>query len=156
VASKKLAADSSPATTKPAVAAPDTSPLIVGVHHIRLPVSKVLESRDWYMDVFGFEPILDFEEAERLLGIVLEHPCGITLGLHWEPERAIALSGFSAVAFCVGGYDELKAWRDHLDLIGAPHSQMIESHIGWSIQVSDPDEIVVQLHTSGHPAADEA
>jgi catechol 2,3-dioxygenase-like lactoylglutathione lyase family enzyme len=138
------------------MAPPGPTPSIVGVHHVRLPVSNVLESRDWYMDLFGFEPILDFEEEERVLGVVLEHPCGITLGLHREPERAIALSGFSAVAFCVGDHEELKSWCAHLDLIGVAHSRMIKSHVGWSIHVSDPDKIVVQLHTRGHPAADEA
>jgi catechol 2,3-dioxygenase-like lactoylglutathione lyase family enzyme len=138
------------------MARPAPIPLIVGVHHVRLPVSKVLESRDWYIDLFGFEPVLAFEEEERVVGVVLEHPCGITLGLHCEPERAIALSGFSAVAFCVGGHEELEAWGAHLDLIGVARSRMIDSHVGWSIQVSDPDKIVVQLHTRGHPAADEA
>lgn len=132
------------------------TPLLVGVHHVRLPVSNVLESRDWYTAVFGFEPILDFEEEERVLGIVLEHPCGITLSLHLDPERSIALSGFSAVAFCVGSYEELKSWAAHLDRIGVTRAPMIESHVGWSTQVSDPDKIVVRLHTGGHPAADEA
>jgi len=133
-----------------------STPPIVGVHHVRLPVTDVFESRDWYMKVFGFEPILDFEEEKRVLGVVLEHPCGITLGLHSEPERAVAWRHFAAVAFCVGGYEELKSWCAYLDNIGVQHSSMNESHIGWSTQVADPDAILVQLHTRGHPNADEA
>ena len=138
------------------MAPPSSTPPIVGVHHIKLPVTNVLESRDWYMAVFGFEPILDFEEEDGVLGIVLEHPCGITLGLHLEPQRAAALRRFPAIAFCVGGHEELKSWCAYLDDIDVKHTPMGESHIGSSIQIADPDEIGIQLHTHGHPTADEA
>lgn len=131
-------------------------PSLVGVHHVRLPVSDVLRSRDWYMDTLGFEPILDFEEAEMLVGVVLEHRCAITLGLHLEPERALALSGFSAVALCVGARDHLEDWCDYLDRLGVVFSSINETHAGSSVYLPDPDGILVQLHTSGHPTADEA
>ncbi len=108
------------------------------------------------MEVFGFECVLAFEEEERVVGVVLEHPSGVTLGLHSEPKRAVAWRDFAAVAFCVGGYEELTSWCAHLDDIGVQHSSMGESHIGWSTEVADPDAILVQLHTRGNPTADEA
>jgi catechol 2,3-dioxygenase-like lactoylglutathione lyase family enzyme len=130
-------------------------PSITGIHHVRLPIADVLRSRDWYMDVFGFGPMLAFEEEDRLVGVALEHPCGVTLGLHLEPERAVALSGFAALALCVGDLDTLRDWRDRLAAIGVEYSPILEGHIGWSIEVRDPDGILVQLHTRGHPTADD-
>lgn len=127
-----------------------------GVHHVRLPVSDVLRSRDWYSEVFEFAPILDFEEEANLVGVVLEHPCGITVGLHAAPERVVALAGFSAVAFSVGGADDLNAWAKRLNHLGVAHSAAAEAHIGWSITIPDPDGLLVQLCAGRHPAADEA
>ena len=108
------------------------------------------------MDALGFEPILDFEEEDRLVGVVLQHPCGITLGLHVEPERCRALNGFSAIALCVGTLGQLEDWCRYLDRLGIDYSPISEAHIGWSIQLPDCDGILVQLHTRGHPNADEA
>ncbi len=131
-------------------------PALVGVHHVRLPVSDILRSRDWYLDVLGFEPVLDVEEEDALIGVVLQHPCGITMGLHLDLRRADALSDFAAVALCVGDRDELEGWCCHLDSLSLEHSPVIEGHIGYAVQVPDPDGILIELHTSGHPSADEA
>ena len=141
-----------PGRTPPGHRAPE----FVGVHHVRLPVSDVLRSRDWYLDVLGFEPILVVEEEGGVTGVVLEHPCGITMGLHLEPRRAAALSAFAALALCVGDRHNLEVWCSHLGQLGLEHSPIIEGHIGYSVQVPDPDGIFIQLHTSGHPSADEA
>jgi catechol 2,3-dioxygenase-like lactoylglutathione lyase family enzyme len=51
-------------------------PEITGLHHIRLPVTDVLRSRDWYGEVLGFEPVLDLEEEDRLLGTSCSIPSG--------------------------------------------------------------------------------
>jgi catechol 2,3-dioxygenase-like lactoylglutathione lyase family enzyme len=141
-----------PTRTPPGRRAPE----FVGVHHVRLPVSDVLRSRDWYLDVLGFEPILVLEEEAGVVGVVLEHPCGITMGLHLGARRAAALSGFAAVALCVGDRDHLEVWCSHLALRDLEHSPITEGHIGYSVEVPDPDGILIQLHTRGHPSADEA
>ena len=50
---------------------------IAGVHHIKVPVSDLLASRDWYAQVLGFVPVLDFENADELLGVVIETESGV-------------------------------------------------------------------------------
>ena len=97
-------------------------PLITGVHDVKLPTCDVSRSRDWYVDVFGFRCSLDFEEEERLAGAVLEHPAGITLGLHYDTERARALRGFDVVGMCVDGRSELDDWSDYLAAIAVDHT----------------------------------
>ncbi len=55
----------------PAVAVP-----AVGWHHVRLPVSDVMRSRHWYTEVLGFEPLLVFEEENRVVGVVVGQRSG--------------------------------------------------------------------------------
>jgi catechol 2,3-dioxygenase-like lactoylglutathione lyase family enzyme len=137
-------------------ARPIVPPTIIGVHHVKVPVGDVLRSRDWYIEVLGFTPLLDFEEEDRLIGVALQHPCGFTIGLHLDPERAGVLCGFPTVALCVGDADDLMDWSVYLDGRSIEHSPILEGHLGSFIELEDPDGLLVQLHTKGQPAADEA
>ncbi len=131
-------------------------PTITGVHHVKVPVGDVLRSRDWYIDVLGFMPILDFEQEDRLIGVALQHPSGFTIGLHLDPARAAVLCGFPTVALCAGNDDDLMDWSAYLHERGIEHSPVLEGHLGSFIQLEDPDGLLVQLHTEGQPAAEEA
>jgi catechol 2,3-dioxygenase-like lactoylglutathione lyase family enzyme len=131
-------------------------PAVVGLHHLRLPVSDVMRSRDWYSDIFGFDPRLSFEEEDRVVGVVVIHRSGLTLGLHHAPELARALHGFCSVALSVGDVDDLDHWCSHLDTLGIEHTAPTEGHLGWYVEVPDPDGLTIQLHTIGQPTADEA
>jgi len=131
-------------------------PAVVGLHHIRLPVSDVMRSRDWYSAVFDFEPSLSLEEEDRVVGVVVIHPSGLTLGLHDAPALARALHGFCLVAFSVGTVDDLDRWDRHLDTLGVGHTAPTEGHLGWYLEVPDPDGLIIQLHTVGQPTAAEA
>jgi catechol 2,3-dioxygenase-like lactoylglutathione lyase family enzyme len=134
------------------------SPL-VGLHHVRIPVSDVDRSSDWYTWVFGFEARLLLEEEDRLVGIVVCHPSGLTLGLHRAPDLARALRGFCPLAFSIGTADELTQWCSHLDSLGVKHSAPTEGHLGWYVEVPDPDDVIIGLNTFGNigqPTADEA
>jgi catechol 2,3-dioxygenase-like lactoylglutathione lyase family enzyme len=131
-------------------------PTVVGLHHLRLPVSDLMRSRDWYMDVFGFEPRISVEEEDHVVGVVVGHRNGLTLGLHYAPALARALSGFCPVAFSVGDADRLIQWCTRLDTVDVNHSAPTEGHLGWYVEVPDPDGIIIELHTISQPAADEA
>lgn len=126
-----------------------------GLHHVRVPVSDVLRSRDWYMDVLGFEPMLTYEEEERVVGVALEHPTGLILGLHAAPERAAAMAGFAVVALAVQTRGDLQSWIGRLDVAGVEHSKIEPGHLGWSLDVVDPDGMLVELHTAEEPSADD-
>ncbi len=136
----------------PALAAP----AVVGLHHVRLPVSDVLRSRDWYSATFDFEPCLSLEEEDRVVGVVVIHRSGLTLGLHHAPALARALHGFCSVALSVGAVDDLDHWCRHLDTLRVQHTAPAEGHLGWYVEVPDPDGLVIELHTVGQPSADEA
>ena len=65
----------------------DIQSQIVGLHHVRIPVTDAWVSRNWYMSVLGFNPVLDLQEEHGLIGVVLRHRVGIVLGLHQNPTR---------------------------------------------------------------------
>ena len=139
------------AADDPAVTLP-----VVGLHHVRLPVSDVLRSRDWYIAVFGFEPRMLVEEEDRVVGVVVAQPSGLTLGLHHAPALARALEGFCSIALSVAADDDLAVWCDRFDALGVGHSLPCEGHLGRYVAVPDPDGLVIELHTLDQPAADEA
>ena len=71
--------------------------MLSGFHHVKLPVSDVARSRDWYTRVLGFTTDIEFVEDGVLMGVGLARdgmPAGIAL--RHDPERAKALAGFDA------------------------------------------------------------
>jgi catechol 2,3-dioxygenase-like lactoylglutathione lyase family enzyme len=128
-------------------------PAIVGFHHVRLPVTDVLTSRDWYIDTLGFQPMLVEENESGVVGTALQHPGGVVLGLHRDPARATALRGFVAVAFAVA---DLGAWVVFLRSRNLMQGEPIDTHLGRCVRSEDPDGILVELHTVTQPSAADA
>ena len=126
---------------------------LVGIHHVRIPVSDVLISRDWYADVLGLQPILVEEDEAEITGIVLQLSNGIMIGLHHDPERAAALRGYAVVAFAAR---DLDAWCERLDHVGVAYGPITDAHIGLCLTLDDPDGVRVEIHTDDQPSTDEA
>ena len=123
--------------------------MISGIHHVKLPVSDVARSRDWYRQVLGFEPVIDFVEDGGLMGVALRREgCPPQLALRRDPDRARAMAGFDAMALLVPTRDEVRAWRDRLDEAGEPHGGLVTGHDGGSVLVGlhDPDGIEIRLY----------
>jgi catechol 2,3-dioxygenase-like lactoylglutathione lyase family enzyme len=130
--------------------------LVFGVHDIRIPTSDAWASRDWYMSVLAFEPILDLQEADGLVGVVLRHPSDVTIGLHLDPPRAAALKGFAVLVPAVPNRAALKECAIDLDRIGQPHGPITPGHLGWYLDVPDPDGMLIRFHTQTSIDAEEA
>ncbi|MEV4746248.1 VOC family protein [Streptosporangium sp. NPDC049248] len=120
-----------------------------GFHHVKLPVSDVRKSVEWYGRVLGLEVAIEFVEAGVLRGVALRDRDGtLMLALREEPRLAGELRGFDPVALGVPTYDALVEWSDHLDAAGTAHSGIAEASIGWLISgVTDPDGIEIRLYT---------
>ncbi len=123
----------------------EVAPPLVGLHHLRIPVTGVETSRDWYVRVLGLTPLLDHEEEDRLTGVVLGHGCGLTIGLHLDPAGAAALRGYALVALAVSGVEELANWSLWLEQLDVPHTPVLMGTLGSRLEVADPDGIVVEL-----------
>ena len=134
----------------------DVAGPILGLHHVRIPVTDVWRSRDWYISLLGFVPVLDLEEEQSLVGVVLRHPEGIVLGLHEDPLRAKVLRGFAVLGLSVLDRQQLQQLCHALDRQGISHSPIEEGHLGWYVDVPDPDGILVRFHTGTAPDSEEA
>ncbi len=120
-----------------------------GFHHVKLPVSDVARSRDWYQAVLGLELDLEFVEDGVLMGVALRDPGGSTcLAARHDPARAAALAGFDPITFAVTARADLEAWQQRLDELEEPHGGIVPGHQGWAlIGLHDPDGIEVRLYT---------
>ena len=63
------------------------------VHHLKLPVTDLTRSREWYRSRLGYQVQAEFVEQGQLMGVALRHPRGgpaLALRLdhehHTEPE----------------------------------------------------------------------
>ena len=130
--------------------------LVTGVHSVRIPVSDPWASRDWYVAILGFESLLDLEEAERVVGVLLRHPSGIEIGLHHDPHRAAALAGFVLLSLAVPDRRALNICAHELDQVGQRHSRVEEGHVGWHLDLPDPDGVLIRLHSFSTVDAEEA
>ncbi|ONH26377.1 VOC family protein [Pseudofrankia asymbiotica] len=124
---------------------PDLAP----IHHVKIPVSDVRASAEWYLRVLGLEVAIEFTEDGELRGVALNAPNGTTpIALRHDPERATALRGFDLVALGVPTRDGVRAWADHLAAIDQKHGGLVTGHHGGTVLVGlhDPDGIEIRLY----------
>lgn len=121
---------------------------VAGLHHVKLPVTDVARSREWYSAAFGFLHDLEFTEDGVLRGVALRH-ADLRLALRHDPERARALAGFDTLCLAVGTGDDLAAVLHRLDSLGIAHTAPVSGHGGLAADVADPDGHLVRLHTLG-------
>lgn len=79
-------------------------PRLAGVHHVKIPVTDLARSRDWYGRVFGFRVTWEFPDEEGVArGVAGEVPgFGDTiLALRENPQAARGSKGFDPVGFAV-------------------------------------------------------
>jgi catechol 2,3-dioxygenase-like lactoylglutathione lyase family enzyme len=119
-----------------------------GLHHVKLPVTDVDRSREWYSRAFDFTCEVEFREEDRLRGVGLRHPGSeLRLALREDPVRAAALAGFDTVCFAVGTRGDLDELLARLDSRGVGHGVPFPDRGGDSVDVPDPDGHLVRVHT---------
>src|SRR5258706_3553168 len=80
---------------------PDMPPL-AGIHHLKLPVTDLARSREWYQSRLGYQVQIEFVEQGRLMGYALTHPNGgPPFGLRVNPPHALAAAGVDYFAIGV-------------------------------------------------------
>jgi len=123
---------------------------ISGLHHVKLPVTDVERSRDWYCSTLAFDGEIEFREDARLVGVGLRHlGSDLRLALREDPVRARALAGFDAVCLAVGTRADLDELLSRLDTAGVAHGQPVAGRGGDAVDIPDPDGHIVRIHTLG-------
>lgn len=127
-----------------------------GIHHLKVPVSDLNHSLDWYERVLGARRNPEHDHRTPLgvpYAYILAIPdIEITLELRLAPRAAKAMSGFDPVTYSVRDRSHLHSWTNHLDQLGVEHSGVLRGIIGWVLVFQDPDGTAIRLYTDElHP-----
>lgn len=123
-----------------------------GLHHVKLPVSDLAASLDWYRRALCAEPLPEAEHRKpdgELFAHMLRLPgTDVLLELRLAPETAGKMRGYDPLTLAVADETELRTWVEHLDRVGVRHSPVLRSLIGHLVVVPDPDEVMIRIHTA--------
>jgi catechol 2,3-dioxygenase-like lactoylglutathione lyase family enzyme len=126
-------------------------PVLVGIHHVKFPVTDLARSRGWYERVFGLRPVLEFRDDHDgvVRGVSYDVPGvpGVNLALRENPVAARGIAGFDPVSFAIADRAAAEAWVARLDELGIGHSPVIDATIGWLVVFHDPDGTAIHLYT---------
>lgn len=126
------------------------------IAHVRLTVTDIDQSRQFYDSVFGWPILVEVPEqadaATRemlsfLFGGVIYDLGGTLIGLRpvaadrFDEDRV----GLDHLAFRVGSKDELDSAVDHLVFLGIAHEPIKDIGPAYILEFRDPDNIALEL-----------
>ncbi|TCO60511.1 VOC family protein [Actinocrispum wychmicini] len=132
---------------------------LAGIHHVKIPVTDLARTAQWYRQVFGLCPTMEFREADGVVrGFVGEIPglAPTQVAFRVNDVAAAGSRGFDPVSFAVKSRDDLETWVEHLDSLGIEHSPVIEASVGWLLVFDDPDGVTLHLYTWAEHGIDQA
>ena len=126
------------------------------IAHVRLTVTDIERSRQFYESVFGWQVLIEFPESADaatqkalgfLFGGVIYDLGGTLIGLRpvaddqFHEDRC----GLDHVAFRLANTDELDAAAAHLDDLGIEHEPVKDIGPSYILEFRDPDNIALEL-----------
>ena len=129
-----------------------------GFAHVRLTVTDIKRSKEFYDRVFGWEVAFDesdkagepgIKESQEDLygGVGYQLPQGTIFGLRpvsqdsFDPDR----TGLDHLSFQVESVEELHAIAKRLDEAGIEHGEVTDVDIMTILSIQDPDDINLEL-----------
>ena len=112
-------------------------PRISGLHHLKIAVSNLQDSLDWYAKVFGAIRRPEYDHVDRggnLFAVLVAIP-GLDTMIEFRlaPRIAAGLRGFDPIVFSTELRDDLVRWQSHLDALGIENSGLIYGIVGWTL-----------------------
>jgi catechol 2,3-dioxygenase-like lactoylglutathione lyase family enzyme len=128
------------------------APLLDGIHHVKVPVTDLARSRDWYASRLGYEVEVEFEEGGRLMGLAMRHPNGgPRLALRLDPERSAGAGDFDFFSIGVPSRTAIEDLARRLTDLGEEHAGVHFATVGWILpMLHDPDGHEVRFYTTDH------
>jgi catechol 2,3-dioxygenase-like lactoylglutathione lyase family enzyme len=130
----------------------ESAPALAGVHHLKLPVSDLRRSQQWYEARLGYRLSEEFHDDGQLTGIGMEHPNGGPgMAFRLDPERARAAAGFDYFSIGVPDKQAIEALAARLIDLGEEHAGVHLASFGWILpMLHDPDGHEVRFYTVEH------
>jgi catechol 2,3-dioxygenase-like lactoylglutathione lyase family enzyme len=126
-----------------------SAPALLGLHHLKLPVSDLDASIDWYGRVFDAEYLPQFDHVDNSgvrYAVIINVPgLPVPVELRWAPTAASAIGGYDPIDLAVDSVDALQEWVRHLDVQGVDHSPVITGGAGHLMVLADPDGIFIRI-----------
>ncbi|HEY5011634.1 MAG TPA: VOC family protein [Acidimicrobiia bacterium] len=129
---------------------------ILGLHHIKIPVSDLVRSRAWYERVFDLDPLMEFRDDEDgvVRGVSYRSKGDLTLALRENAAAANGIAGFDPFAIMLRDRSDIEHWVRRLDELAVSHSAVIEAPIGYIMTFDDPDGLQLRFYTLNEHGAD--
>ena len=126
------------------------TPLLDGIHHVKIPVTDLERARAWYQSRLGYQVDVEFVEDGRLMGLALSHPNGGPhLALRLHPERSAGFGDFDFFAIGVPTKQAIDDLAQRLTALGEAHDGVHFATIGWILPaLHDPDGHEVRFYTT--------
>lgn len=120
---------------------------ITGVRHLKIFVSDLAKSREWYEQVFRLEHDTSFQDQDGVVrGMSFRVPgASLQIALRENPKLAEALYDADPFALAVTR-EALDAWEAYLDRLQIPHSSIIATGSGHALGFRDPDGMQIRLY----------
>lgn len=137
-----------------------------GVHHLKLPVHSLKQTREFYTTVFPFTHLPQFDhftpQHKLFAQIFIHEPTKLLVEVRYDPARADAQKGWDPITWGVATRADLEQWSDWFDAHGVKHSKILTGIKGWLMGCEDPDGKIVRLYVdeeehewTDHPDIDE-
>lgn len=129
---------------------------ILGLHHIKIPVSDLPTSRAWYERVFELETLTEFRDDEDgvVRGVVYRALGDLVLSLRENGAAAQGVAGFDPFAIMLRGRADIDFWAQRLESLGVEHAPIIAAEIGFIMSFHDPDGLELRFYTLNASGAD--
>lgn len=128
------------------------APRLDGFHHVKIPVTDIQRSLDWYRSRLGFTEGIRFVEDGVLTGVTLEHPNGgPPLALRTDTRASDGIGAFDFFSIGVPDKDSIDALAARLTALGEGHAGVHRATLGWILpMLHDPDGHEVRFYTTQH------
>lgn len=132
---------------------------LLGIFSIKIPVTDLPRSREWYGRVLGYTVEFEFPDEDGVVrgtGGHLRGVPGTFLALRENPKAAEGLRGSDLCSLAVADRPAIDAWAEHLDRHGVRHGPVVDATVGWVLPFEDPDGIELHLYTVERHGFDQA
>lgn len=125
-----------------------STPTILGIRQIKIPVTELARSVRWYTRLLGLHLHREFVEQGTLAGAVMSHPGGFVLSVRLRdlvPGQP-AFGGFDLFSLGVSDRTDLDALAAGANTLGSAHSGIVDRGVdGYHLDVADPDGTMIRF-----------